>query len=307
MESRPLGRIAETDILRVMVTRFAPSPTGLLHLGHAYSARMGFDAARAAGGQFLLRIEDIDQSRCRAPFAEAILTDLRFLGLTWDGPVRKQSEHMAFYSQALEELMKLGVLYPCFCTRAEITAEIASAQSAPQDHPSELPPRYPGRCRSLDPSTVEKRMAEGHSYALRLHTERTRDLLFARKLWPLSFRDRLHGTVTVDPALLGDVVLARKEFRTSYHLAVVLDDNLQGVTLVTRGEDLLISTHVHRQLQALLGLAEPEYAHHRLLTDADGGRLAKRRGSESIRSLREKGLCADELWARLGLSSPTII
>ena len=290
-----------------MVTRFAPSPTGFLHLGHAYSARMGFDAARTVGGQFLLRIEDIDESRCRPLFVEAILTDLRFLGLTWDGPVRKQSEHMEFYSQALDELTRLGVLYPCFCTRAEIAAEIASAQSAPQDNPSDQPPPYPGRCRSLDRSIIERRMAEGHSYALRLHTERTRELLWARKLWPLHFRDRLHGTVAVDPALLGDVVLARKEVRTSYHLAVVLDDDLQGVTLVTRGEDLLTSTHVHRQLQALLGLAEPEYAHHRLLTDAEGGRLAKRRGSESIRSLREKGLCADELWARLGLRSPSVI
>lgn len=268
---------------------------------------MGFDAARAAQGRFLLRIEDIDKSRCRPQFTDAILTDLQFLGLTFDGQVRKQSEHMEDYAAALDRLSQLDVVYPCFCTRAEIAAEVSNAQSAPQTGPSELPPRYPGRCRSLERSLVERRMTEGHSYALRLHTERTREQLIERGQWPLSFRDHRHGTVMVDPQLLGDVVLARKEVRTSYHLAVVLDDDLQGVTLVTRGEDLLASTHVHRQLQALLGLAEPEYAHHRLLTDDEGGRLAKRRGSESIRSLREKGLPADELWARLGLGSPVVI
>lgn len=291
-----------------MVTRFAPSPTGYLHLGHAYSARMGFDAARAQHGRFLLRIEDIDQTRCRPQFTEAILSDLQFLGLSWDGDVRKQSEHLDVYERALAQLDSLGVLYPCFCTRAEIAAEIAAAQSAPQDGPgSDTPPRYLGRCQRLDPQLVNYRLASGQSYALRLHTEQVERILSAQGKWPLTFHDRHHGVVPVNSQLLGDVVLARKELRTSYHLAVVVDDDIQGVTLVTRGQDLLSSTHVHRQLQALLGLAEPDYAHHPLLTEADGTRLAKRRGSESIRSLRDKGLTADELWMKVGLRTPAAI
>lgn len=291
-----------------MVTRFAPSPTGYLHLGHAYSARMGFDAARAQHGRFLLRIEDIDQTRCRPQFTEAILSDLQFLGLSWDDDVRKQSEHLDVYERALAQLDSLGVLYPCFCTRAEIAAEIAAAQSAPQDGPgSDTPPRYLGRCQRLDPQLVNDRLASGQSYALRLHTEQVERILSAQGKWPLTFHDRHHGVVPVNSQLLGDVVLARKELRTSYHLAVVVDDDIQGVTLVTRGQDLLSSTHVHRQLQALLGLAEPDYAHHPLLTEADGTRLAKRRGSESIRSLRDKGLTADELWMKVGLRTPAAI
>ncbi len=291
-----------------MVTRFAPSPTGYLHLGHAYSARMGFDAARAQHGRFLLRIEDIDQTRCRPQFTEAILSDLQFLGLSWDGDVRKQSEHLDLYERALAQLDSLGVLYPCFCTRAEIAAEIAASQRAPQDGPgSDTPPRYLGRCQRLDPQLVNDRLASGQSYALRLHTEQVERILSAQGKWPLTFHDRHHGVVPVNSQLLGDVVLARKELRTSYHLAVVVDDDIQGVTLVTRGQDLLSSTHVHRQLQALLGLAEPDYAHHPLLTEADGTRLAKRRGSESIRSLRDKGLTADELWMKVGLRTPAAI
>ena len=291
-----------------MVTRFAPSPTGYLHLGHAYSARMGFDAARAQHGRFLLRIEDIDQTRCRPQFTEAILSDLLFLGLSWDGDVRKQSEHLDVYERALAQLDSLGVLYPCFCTRAEIAAEIAASQSAPQDGPgSDTPPRYLGRCQRLEPQLVNDRLASGQSYALRLHTEQVERILSAQGKWPLTFHDRHHGVVPVNSQLLGDVVLARKELRTSYHLAVVVDDDIQGVTLVTRGQDLLSSTHVHRQLQALLGLAEPDYAHHPLLKEADGTRLAKRRGSESIRSLRDKGLTADELWMKVGLRTPAAI
>jgi glutamyl-Q tRNA(Asp) synthetase len=269
---------------------------------------MGFDAARAQHGRFLLRIEDIDQTRCRPQFTEAILSDLQFLGLSWDGDVRKQSEHLDVYERALAQLDSLGVLYPCFCTRAEIAAEIAASQSAPQDGPgSDTPPRYLGRCQRLDPQLVNDRLASGQSYALRLHTEQVERILSAQGKWPLTFHDRHHGVVPVNSQLLGDVVLARKELRTSYHLAVVVDDDIQGVTLVTRGQDLLSSTHVHRQLQALLGLAEPDYAHHPLLTEADGTRLAKRRGSESIRSLRDKGLTADELWMKVGLRTPAAI
>lgn len=282
-----------------MVTRFAPSPTGYLHLGHAYSARMGFDAARRHGGTFLLRIKDIDQTRCRPEFVDGILEDMHFLGLRFPTPVRKQSDHMADYEAAIQKLLALDVLYPCFCTRAEIAAELQAAQSAPQDG-AQPAPIYPGRCRSLVPEEAATRMSQGHNYALRLSTEKTERRLRDLGRWPLDFFDTHHGTVAVSPSLVGDVVLARKEVRTSYHLAVVVDDAIQQVTLVTRGEDLFLSTHVHRQLQALLDLPTPRYAHHPLLRDVDGERLAKRRGSESIRSLRQKGMSADEMWAKIG-------
>lgn len=288
----------------MIVTRFAPSPTGLLHLGHAYSARMGFDAARAAGGRFLLRIEDIDGTRSRPQLVAAILEDLEFLGLRWDGPVRQQSEHLAEYARWLRILEQLGVLYPCFCTRAEIAAEIAqsaSAPNAPGAAIADLGPRYPGRCRARPPDEAQQLVASGRGYALRLHVERAIEILRDRGRWPLTFFDRHAGRVLAQPELLGDVVLARKEVPTSYHLAVTVDDHLQGVTLVTRGEDLFHATHIHRLLQALLDLDEPEYAHHRLLTDPSGQRLAKRHGSESIHSLREAGHLPAALWARIGL------
>lgn len=286
----------------MVTTRFAPSPTGLLHLGHAYSARYACEAAWQHGGRCLLRIEDIDHTRCRREFAIALGADLEFLGLRFDGPVRRQSEHLDDYERALQQLAALEVLYPCFCTRAEIAAEIAQSPSAPNAasaDPQALGPRYPGRCRGLDPKLAQARIASGHSYALRLHVERAVALTSAQG--PLLWHDRQAGPVRATPELLGDVVLARRELRTSYHLAVTVDDHLQGVTLVTRGEDLFHATHVHRLLQALLGLATPEYSHHRLLTDASGQRLAKRSGSESIAALRAAGHSADSLWARLGL------
>ncbi len=286
----------------MVTTRFAPSPTGRLHLGHAYSARYACEAAWQRGGRCLLRIEDIDHTRCRREFETALSADLEFLGLRFDGPVRRQSEHLDDYEQALQQLQALGVLYPCFCTRAAIAAEIAQAPSAPNAasaDPQALGPRYPGRCRSLDPQEARARLAGGQSYALRLDIERAAALGRARG--PLTWHDQHAGLITATPELLGDVVLARRELRTSYHLAVTLDDHLQGVTLVTRGEDLFHATHVHRLLQALLGLATPEYSHHRLLTDAAGQRLAKRSGSESIADLRAAGHSAESLWARLGL------
>lgn len=232
--------------------------------------------------------------------------DLAFLGLRFDGEVRRQSEHMADYEAALQKLAALDVLYPCFCTRADIAAEIAHAQSAPNAasaDPQALGPRYPGRCRSLSPQAAKQRMDSGQSYALRLHVERAMALARdqAAGQGPLTFYDRRAGLTPATPELLGDVVLARREIRTSYHLAVTVDDHLQGVTLVTRGEDLFHATHIHRLLQALLGLATPEYEHHRLLTDETGRRLAKRSGSESIASLRAAGHSAESLWARLGL------
>ncbi|HET6221114.1 MAG TPA: tRNA glutamyl-Q(34) synthetase GluQRS, partial [Dongiaceae bacterium] len=259
------------------------SPTGHLHLGHAASALAGWQAARQGGGRFLLRIEDIDRTRCKAAFEMAILEDLAWLGLAWEEPVRRQSDHMADYAAALARLDQLGVIYPCFCTRKEIEAEIAAAASAPHGPDG---PLYPGTCRSLPAAEREARMARGLPYALRLEARKAADLV-----GPLTWIEEGRGTIAVAPLTLGDAVLARKDVAASYHLAVVHDDDLQGVTLVTRGEDLFHATHLHRLLQALLGLSVPAYRHHPLLTAADGRRLAKRDGALSLRALREAG-CA---------------
>jgi len=270
------------------VTRFAPSPTGYLHLGHVRSALEGWRAARRGGGRFLLRLEDIDRTRCRDEYADAIFEDLAWLGVDWDGPVRKQSEHFDDYRRALDRLDALSVLYPCFCTRREIQAEVARAGGAPH---GDAGPIYHGTCRRLGTEEVAARLRSGTDYALRL------DLVRALALTgPL---DWIEGECSrqADPALLGDVVLARKEFPASYHLAVTVDDAIQGVTLVTRGEDLAIATHIHRVLQALLGLPTSRYRHHPLLTDAAGRRLAKRVGAPTIRSMRERGITASELIA----------
>jgi glutamyl-Q tRNA(Asp) synthetase len=263
-----------------VVTRFAPSPTGLLHLGHVRSAWEGWQAARRAGGRFLLRIEDIDLGRCRPEFDAAIREDLAWLGLVWDGEVRRQSEHLADYSAALDRLDAAGLLYPCFCTRKEIQAEIARAGGAPQGDDG---PLYPGTCKRLTPDQRVARIAEGADYALRL------DVAAALvRTGALDWSD--HGRrIGADPATLGDVVLARKDVPTSYHLAVTVDDALQGVTLVTRGVDLFASTHIHRLLQALLDLPTPAYRHHPLLTDVCGRRLAKRDRALTIRAMREAG------------------
>jgi glutamyl-Q tRNA(Asp) synthetase len=278
--------------MSAVVTRFAPSPTGHLHLGHAHSALIGWRVAREAGGRFLLRIEDIDGTRCRAEFAAAILDDLAWLGLDWDGAVRVQSEHLADYRAALDRLAAQGLLYPCFCTRAAIKAELDRAAAAP--HGPEGPP-YPGTCRALAADQRAQRIAAGESFALRL------DVAAALALTgPLWWEDDGTGRVTADPASHGDVVLARKDTPTSYHLAVTVDDALQGVSLVTRGDDLFAATHVHRLLQALLGLAVPRYRHHRLLTDADGRRLAKRDRALTLRALRAAGRSPEEVRAMAG-------
>ena len=263
------------------VTRFAPSPTGYLHLGHAYSALLSADAAQDAGGRFLLRIEDIDVGRCRPQFEAAILEDLAWLGLVWEQPVRRQSEHMADYLKALDRLQAEGLIYPCFCTRADIRAEIARADAAPHGPDG---PQYPGTCRALSAATRAERLAAGQPHALRLDMAQAVDAAGG-----LTWHDRARGNIAADPAPFGDVVLARKDTPTSYHLAVTLDDHLQGVTLVTRGEDLFETTHVHRLLQALLGLDTPEYAHHSLLRDASGRRFAKRDRALTLHELRAAG------------------
>jgi glutamyl-Q tRNA(Asp) synthetase len=269
-----------------IITRFAPSPTGYLHLGHVRSAWEGWHTARAAGGRFLLRIEDIDIGRCRPEFDAAIREDLAWLGLDWDGDVRRQSEHFADYRAALDLLDNDGLLYPCFCTRREIQAEIARASGAPQ---GEDGPIYPGTCKRLSVNERAQRIAAGTDYALRLDV--TAALVRTAALhWYEN-----GGQVEADPASIGDVVLARKAVPTSYHLAVTVDDALQGVTLVTRGVDLFAATHVHRLLQAMLGLPTPAYRHHPLLTDASGRRLAKRDRALTIRAMRDAGMNPAEI------------
>jgi glutamyl-Q tRNA(Asp) synthetase len=273
-----------------VVTRFAPSPTGELHLGHAYSALIAWQRAREGGGTFLLRIEDIDIRRCRREYETAILEDLRWLGLDWDGAVRRQSEHFATYGAVLDTLSARGLVYPCFCTRADIAREVAASNSAPHGPDG---PLYPGTCRHLTTGERQLRIAAGEEFCLRLDAARA-----AQEAGPYDFFDESRGRIEGQPLLFGDVVLARKDTPTSYHLAVTVDDHLQGVTLVTRGEDLLPSTHVHRLLQCLLGYDAPQYAHHPLLTDENGRRFAKRDRSLTLRALRESGVPAEAVRAR---------
>ncbi|HYD67090.1 tRNA glutamyl-Q(34) synthetase GluQRS [Azospirillum sp.] len=271
------------------VTRFAPSPTGHLHLGHAYSALFGWRAAREAGGRFLLRIEDIDPGRCRPEFERDLMEDLAWLGLDWETPVRRQSDHLGDYRAALERLQGMGVIYPCFCTRKDIAAEIARAGHAPHGPDG---PLYPGTCRHLPESDRAARIASGAPYALRLDVARAKGLT-----GPLRWHDQGKGWQEATPEILGDVVLARKDTPTSYHLSVTTDDHIQGVTLVTRGEDLFFATHLHRLLQALLGYAVPEWHHHGLLTNERGERLAKRDKAQTLRSLRDAGRTPAEVRA----------
>lgn len=277
-----------------VVTRFAPSPTGPLHLGHAHAALFAWRAAREAGGRFLVRIEDIDRQRCRPAFERALLDDLAWLGLDWERPERRQSDHFGDYRAALTRLEALGVVYPCFCTRKDI----AEAGHAPHLTGADGP-LYSGRCRALAPDQRAERMAAGRPYALRLDVARALALT-----GPLDWRDRAAGLRRAEPDRLGDVVLARKDTPTSYHLSVTVDDALQGVTLVTRGVDLFEATHVHRLLQALLGLPVPEYHHHGLLTGADGLRLSKRDGAKALSALRAAGVSAAEARALAGFPPP---
>lgn len=270
------------------VTRFAPSPTGLLHLGHAYSALTAFVAAREAGGRFLLRIEDIDPVRCKPVYAQALLEDLAWLGLTWEAPVRRQSEHGAEYAAALERLRAMGLVYPCYCTRSEI-----GALAAPQENDA-VGPVYPGTCRDLS-EAGRAALAASRACVWRLDMERACTLA-----GELSWRDAVRGEVRADPARFGDVVLARKDVPTSYHVSVTVDDALQGVSLVTRGEDLFAATDIHRLLQALLGLPTPRYRHHPLVRDASGRRYAKRDKALTLRSLREAGNTPKDVRAMVG-------
>jgi glutamyl-Q tRNA(Asp) synthetase len=255
-----------------------------LHAGHVFSALQGWRRARAAGGRFLLRLEDIDAARCRPEYAAAIFDDLAWLGLDWDGDARVQSAHFAVYQAALDRLAARGLLYPCFCSRAEI----ARAMAAP--HGAEAV--YPGTCRHLDSRARADKLASGAAYSLRLDVAKA--LADAPEL---RFLEEGVGSIVAEPARLGDVILARRDIPASYHLCVVHDDALQGVTHVTRGADLAEATHIQVLLQHLLGLPTPVYAHHRLLTGADGKRLAKRDRAVTVRSMREAGLGPAEVLA----------
>lgn len=275
----------------LVVTRFAPSPTGFLHLGHAYAALFAAHAAQSAGGRFVLRIEDIDQGRCRPEFEQALYEDLAWLGLDWETPVRRQSEGLADFSAALEVLKRQDLLYPCFCTRADIQAEINAANGAPHLIPTGPDgPIYPGICRHLSVPEQQERIEAGTPYALRLNMDKA-----LKMAGPLTWTDQDKGDIQARPDIFGDVVLARKDTPTSYHLAVSVDDHRQNITLVTRGEDLFAATHIHRLLQKLLDLKTPAYHHHGLLLGTDGRRLAKRDKAQTLRELRKSGLTASDI------------
>jgi glutamyl-Q tRNA(Asp) synthetase len=286
------------------VFRFAPSPNGYLHLGHALSALLNADMARAAGGRLLLRIEDIDAARCRPEYEQAIYQDLAWLGIAWETPVRRQSEHFDDYRAALAQLERQGLVYPSFESRAEIARMVADRERRgawPRD--PDGAPLYPGEARSMPAAERARRIADGEPYALRL------DMAAAvARAGALSWTETgsgpagESGTVAADPRLWGDVVLARKETPTSYHLSVVVDDARQGVTQVVRGQDLFWSTGVHRLLQALLGLPTPGYHHHRLILDRDGRKLSKSTDATGLRALREAGIGAAEVRRRVGLA-----
>ncbi|WP_165323529.1 tRNA glutamyl-Q(34) synthetase GluQRS [Rhizorhabdus phycosphaerae] len=274
-----------------LISRFAPSPTGRLHLGHAYSAMRAHDLARAGGGLFLLRIEDIDPGRCRPEHVAGIIEDLHWLGLDWDAPPLFQSARLPLYAAALDRLKAMDLVYPCFCTRSQIAAEVAASAGAPHGPDG---PLYPGTCRLLEAGKRDERIAAGEQHCWRLDAGRSIALT-----GPLEWHDADAGRVVARPEVHGDVVLARKDAPTSYHLAVTVDDADQGVTDIVRGRDLFEATHVHRLLQALLGLPTPRYHHHGLLTDADGNRLAKRAGSPSLASMREDGTDPATILAQL--------
>ncbi len=277
-------------------TRFAPSPTGRLHLGHVLAARVAHSLARDAGGVFLLRHEDIDGPRVREEFYQGIEEDLTWLGLTWDGEPLRQTSRIEAYDAVLDSLRERGLVYPCFCTRRDIQDEWARMGAAPQGPQA---PVYPGTCLKLTADERRAKLAAGIPHAWRLDSRRAGQLA-----GPLTFRDLRFGEISADPGLLGDVVLARKDIGTAYHLAVVVDDAFQQITHVTRGEDLLSSTHVHRLLQVLLGLPEPEYLHHALLLNEAGQRLAKRNDALSIRTLRDRGMSPAEVVAASRSNSP---
>ena len=286
------------------VFRFAPSPNGYLHLGHAFSALLNFDLARRTGGRFLLRMEDIDPTRCRREFEEAIYEDLAWLGIAWETPVRRQSDYLADHRAALETLTAQGLVYPTFESRSEIARLIAQREGEatwPRD--PDGAPLYPGNARLLSIEQRDELLRSGAPYALRL------DMVAAcARAGELYWTEHGQGPkgetgkIAAQPRAWGDVILARKETPTSYHLAVVIDDALQGVTEVVRGEDLFWSTSVHRLLQRLLGLPQPAYRHHGLILDQDGRKLSKSTAATGLRELRDGGTTPAEIRRMVGLA-----
>ena len=285
------------------VFRFAPSPNGYLHLGHAYSALLNFDLARQSGGKFLLRIEDIDATRCRPEYEAAIYEDLAWLGIAWEMPVRRQSEHFAAYREAIDKLSALELIYPSFESRAEIARLVEAREKAqPWPRDPDGAPLYPGAAKSLSPVARKELIASGAPFALRLDIEAA-----MARVGPLAWTEQGKGPageagmITARPEAWGDVILARKETPTSYHLSVVIDDALQGVTHVVRGEDLFWSTSVHRLLQRLLDLPQPVYRHHLLVRDEAGQKLSKSTQATGLRELRAAGVTPTKIRQLVGL------
>lgn len=285
------------------VFRFAPSPNGRLHLGHAYSALLNAELARRSQGRFLLRIEDIDPVRSKPEFEAAILDDLAWLGLAWERPVRRQSEHLAEYAAALRGLRGRGLVYPCFCSRGDIRAAVGTLESRsgpawPRDPDGAL--LYPGTCRALPGAESARRIAAGEVHAWRLDAAAAWEVVRGPFAFAAVALDGREEARAADPSRWGDAVLARKDVPTSYHLCVVLDDAVQGVTHVVRGRDLEAATDLHVGLQRLLGLATPRYHHHALILDPVGDKLAKSAGSESLADLRARGVRPEEIRRLLG-------
>ena len=297
--------------------RFAPSPNGPLHLGHAYSALFTAEAANQLGGAFLLRIEDIDVGRCRPEYEQAIYDDLAWLGLAWERPVRRQSEHFSDYQAALNKLRDQDLVYPCFATRKEITDAIASRTTDPKAWPRDPDgaPLYPGLYKHISPGERNRLMWEGRSFAWRLDMEKAASRALEVNKGPISFLEEGEGPETlagprpgphqgrlsIHPELFGDVIIARKDVPTSYHLAVTVDDALQNITCITRGQDLFPATYIHRLLQILLDLPEPRYRHHRLICDDTGRRLSKSDLDKGLHELRAGGASPADIRRMVGL------
>lgn len=286
------------------VFRFAPSPNGELHLGHALSALYGYERARQRGGRFLVRIEDIDTARCRDAFVAGIFDDLTWLGVPWERPVLRQSERFDAYRAAAGRLAAMGLLYPCFATRTDIARHATPGLIDPDGAPL-----YPGLHKTLPASEVAERTERGEPVALRIDMAKAVAVARAKRAGaPLTFTERglepgAVRTIPAEPELWGDAVIVRKDTPSSYHLAVVVDDAAQGVTDVSRGQDLFAATHLHRLLQVLLDLPEPQYWHHPLVRNPEGEKLSKSAGDTALRSLRESGMTAAEVRRRLGFSA----
>jgi len=302
----PIDNTTDNTDFSSPIVRFAPSPNGLLHLGHARSAALNWRFARAHDGSFLLRIEDIDTTRARPEFEAAIFEDLHWLGLDWPTPVRRQSEHFADYQAALTELHKLDLLYPAFLSRAEINAKVEDIESSGRNWPRDPDgaPHYPGSDRTLSRSERERRISDGAPHAWRLDMQAGLDGLGASLSWAEfgSGPSGETGVIAADPAAWGDVILARRDTPASYHLSVTVDDAIQNITDVIRGEDLFASTSVHRLLQQLLGLPAPRYHHHGLVRGSDGRKLSKSDGATAIASHRQQGETPADIFALAGLA-----